>query len=222
MVKGPWGKGALFFLLLAGALAVLRVLAPEMETLTRLADAYLPRGPEGYALYVGGVALMICVAVPRQLLSFVGGYAFGAVEGALLATLGVTLGCVLAFALSRRFGQRPLERRFQDRLHRLNSHVTRSPFLLAMALRLFPSGNNLVFSLLAGASRIAAWPFFAGSLVGYVPQNIVFSLLGSGVRVDPLWRGGLSAVLFGLSCLFALWFYRRYRFELKQADVKNA
>ena len=55
----------------------------------------------GGFLYVCSVAVLICLAVPRQLLSFAGGYAFGPLFGAVFATLGVTLGCVLAFGMSR-------------------------------------------------------------------------------------------------------------------------
>ena len=77
-------------------------------------------------------------------------------------------------------------------------------------IRLFPSGNNLVFSLLAGVSRIPAWPFFLGSCLGYIPQNLLFAMIGSGMRVDEGWRIGLSALLFAASCALGWWLYKRY------------
>ena len=156
------------------------------------------------------MAALICVAVPRQLLSFAGGYAFGPLCGSVLATLGVTLGCVLAFGTARYCGRSFVERRYGDKAAAFNRCAVQRPFILAVLIRLFPSGNNLVFSLLAGVSRIPAWPFFLGSCLGYIPQNLLFAMIGSGVRVDAGWRTGLSALLFAVSCALGWWLYRRY------------
>ena len=91
--------------LLIGAGLALRWLAPQAETVTRWIDVYMPSGYMGGFLYVCSVAVLICLAVPRQLLSFAGGYAFGPLFGAVFATLGVTLGCVLAFGMARYCGR---------------------------------------------------------------------------------------------------------------------
>ncbi len=207
-----WAPAFLLFAALSLLLLVLHRLMPETDFFVGRVDAWLPKGPAGGAVYVCVSACLICLAVPRQLVSFVGGYAFGAVMGSILSTVGVTLGCILAFSLARHFGQGFVERRYGDRLVRFNDLLSESPFLLAVFLRLFPSGNNLVFSLVAGVSRIPAIPFWSGSCVGYLPQNLVFSLLGSGLRLDPLWRFAAGAVLFLLSCVLAWLLYRRFRF----------
>ena len=192
----------LAFLLIAAGI-LLRHLAPQADTLTGWMDRYLPGGYVGGAVYVCSVAGLSCLAVPRQLLSFAGGYAFGALPGALLSTLGVTLGCVLAFGLSRYAGRSFVERRYGDKAEAFNRIVVKRPFVLALLIRLFPSGNNLVCSLIAGVSRIPALPFFLGSCLGYLPQNLLFSMLGSGMRVDAGWRIGLGVALFAASCLLA-------------------
>ena len=161
-----------------------------------------------YALLTAGLS---CLAVPRQILSFAGGFALGAVWGAVFATVGTTLGCALAFLFSRTLGRKRVERRFGPKLARWNRALSRSPFLTGLVLRLLPTGNNLVFSLLAGVSRIAALPFITGSCLGYLPQNIVFSLLGSGISVDPHMRFALSAVLFVFAALLTTLLYKRCR-----------
>lgn len=206
-----WLKCLLLFVSLAGTLGILQWLAPEVAAFTELMDRYLPTGLPGYFLYILLTAGLTCVAVPRQLLSFAGGYTFGVGLGTLLATAGITLGCVLAFSLSRFSGRTFVERRFAGNIVSFNAFLSRAPFTLAVLIRLFPSGNNLLFSLLAGVSRIPAAPFFLGSCLGYIPQNLVFALLGSGIHVDPLWRTGISAVLFVVTSLLGWWLYRRYR-----------
>lgn len=115
--------------------------------------------------------VLICLAVPRQLLSFAGGYAFGPLFGAVFATLGVTLGCVLAFGMARYCGRSFVERRYGGKAAAFNRYAVQRPFILAILIRLFPSGNNLVFSLLAGVSRIPAWPFFLGLVPRVYPSK---------------------------------------------------
>lgn len=200
-----WRGVILLVGLLLAAGILLRYLAPQADTLTGWMDRHMPDGYAGGAVYVCSVAGLICLAVPRQLLSFAGGYAFGALPGALLSTLGVTLGCVLAFGLSRYAGRSFVERRYGDKAAAFNRAVVKRPFVLALLIRLFPSGNNLACSLIAGVSRIPALPFFLGSCLGYVPQNLLFSMLGSGMRVDAGWRIGLGVALFAVSCLLAWW-----------------
>ncbi len=198
-----WRGVLLLVILLIAAGVLLRYLAPQADTLTDWMDRYMPEGYAGGAVYVCSVAGLSCLVVPRQILSFAGGYAFGALPGALLSTLGVTLGCALAFGLSRYAGRSFVERRYGDKAAAFNRTVAKRPFVLALLIRLFPSGNNLACSLIAGVSRIPTLPFLLGSCLGYVPQNLLFSMLGSGMRVDAGWRIGLGVALFVVSCLLA-------------------
>jgi len=82
---------------------------------------------------------------------------------------------------------------------------------MTLLIRFLPFGSNLVTNLAAGVSRVPAFPFFAGSAIGYLPQTVVFALLGSGVAVDPELRFGLSAVLFAASGAVGVYLYRRFR-----------
>lgn len=220
--KEAWRALALLVGLLLAAFALLRWLAPGADTLSRWTEAYLPAGVWGWAAYVAASSLLMSLAVPRQAVSFVGGCAFGALPGALLSTLGATLGCMIVFGASRCLGRSFVERRYGGRARKLNAVLVRHPFLLAFALRLFPSGNNWLSSLLAGVSRIPSLPFFLGSCLGYLPQNIIFSLLGSGMRIDMPWRTGLGLVLLGLSCVLAAWLYKRYGAFLRPCQGRDA
>ena len=49
------------------------------------------------------------------------------------------------------------------------------------------------------------------TLLGSLPQTVVFVLVGSGMRLDGPWRTITAAVLFGLSALVGLWLMRRVR-----------
>jgi uncharacterized membrane protein YdjX (TVP38/TMEM64 family) len=82
---------------------------------------------------------------------------------------------------------------------------------MALVLRLAPFTNNLASNLAAGVSGVRPVPFFAGSSLGYLPQTVVFALLGSGFALDPGLRMGLSVALFVVSSVLGIWLWRRYR-----------
>lgn len=210
----PWAKAAV----LAGGLALaglaLRALgaAPGAEWV----DLYVrDQGLVGEALFVGAAAAATLVGVPRQAVAFLGGYAFGAALGVVCALLAQLLGCAAAFGWARLVGrdwaERRLAGRFGPRLRPLVETLRGHPFGAALALRLFPVGNNLALNLLAGMSGIAFFPFLAASAVGYLPQTVVFALLGKGVRVDGAWQIGVAAAGLALSVALGLWLMRRHR-----------
>lgn len=203
------GVIALAVLLIGTGLA-LRWLASQAETVTRWMDVYMPNGyMEGF-FYVCSVAVLTCLIVPRQLLSSTGGYVLGPLCGAVFVTLDVTLDCVLVLGVARCCGRPSVERRYGDKATIFNRYAAQYPFILAILTRLFLSGNNLVFSLLAGVSRIPAWPSSLRSCPGYIPQGLLFAIIENGIRVDEGWRTRLSTLLFAASCALGWWFYRRY------------
>ncbi len=183
---------------------------------TAWVDAYVrDEGLLGEAVFVLVAALATAVGVPRQSVAFLGGYAFGVVVGSALALAAQLLGCALAYlwarAVGRGWAERRLNGRFGPRLRPLVETLRANPFSAALALRLLPVGNNLALNLLAGLSGIAAMPFFAASALGYLPQTVIFALLGKGVRVDGTWQMALAVGLFAVSAALGLWLLRRHR-----------
>lgn len=169
----------------------------------------------GEALFVAAAALGTAVGVPRQVAAFLGGYAFGTVLGTGLALAGQLLGCAVAFFWARLVGrgwaERRLAGRFGHRLRPVRDALAGSPFGATLALRLLPVGNNLALNLLAGMAGLPAGPFLAGSAIGYLPQTVIFALLGKGVRVEGAWQLALSVALLGVSVGLGLWLLRRHR-----------
>ncbi len=188
-------------LLLAGLVALGvagRALAPGLL-------AHAEPTLRGAATLVAAGAALSAAGVPRQLVAFAGGYAFGLWRGGALALLAQMLGCAADFWFARLAGRFWATRRVAGRRSAgLNRLLAARPFATALTLRLLPVGNNLLLNLLAGASAIPARPFLAATLIGYVPQTAVFALAGSGVQVDRTVQLGLAAALFALSAALGL------------------
>lgn len=212
-------------LLLAGGLAAAGWILRELGAVpgTDWVDAHVrDAGLRGEALFLLLGAALTAAGLPRQAVAFLGGYAFGAALGTALALGAQLLGCAAAFLWARAVGQgwaeRRLAGRFGPRLRPVVDTLRAHPFGAALALRLFPVGNNLALNLLAGVSGVRTGPFLAASALGYLPQTVVFALLGKGVRVDGAWQLALSAALLALSVALGLWLARRHRGRLAPED----
>lgn len=172
-------------------------------------------GVRGEAVFILLGAALTAAGAPRQGIAFLAGYAFGALTGTILALIAQLGGCALAFAWARLVGrgwaERRLAGRFGHRLRPLRDQLGAAPFSATLALRLLPIGNNLALNLLAGMSGIAAAPFLAASALGYLPQTIIFALLGKGVRVDGVWQLSLAAVLLAGSIGIGFWLLKQNR-----------
>ncbi|MGE4296463.1 MAG: TVP38/TMEM64 family protein [Desulfovibrionaceae bacterium] len=205
-------KGFILLATLAGIMFGLKHLGVEDAFNTAWVDTYLrDKGLAGQLLFIAFATGFTAVGLPRQIVSFLAGYAYGFLHGTLFATVGTALGCALSFYYARLLGQEFITRRHGRRIARVNAILRQSPFAMTLVIRFLPVGSNLLTNLVAGVSTVPALWFLLGSGLGFIPQTAIFALLGSGVRVDPVWRTGLSVALFILSSLIGYLLYRRHR-----------
>ena len=168
-------------------------------------------GVNGALLFLLMGGLFTAIGLPRQIIAFLGGYAFSVGLGTLLGTLAALLGCILSFGYARLFAKGLLRARLGERAGRFDRFIHDHPFSMTVLVRLLPVGNNLLTNLAAGISSIRPKHFFSGTLLGYLPQTLVFALVGSGVHIAPALKLALAAVLFLISGALGAWLYRRFR-----------
>jgi len=121
------------------------------------------------------------------------------------------LGCILSFAYARFFGKGLLRARLGERAVRFDRFIHDHPISMTVLIRLLPVGSNLLTNLAAGISSIRPAYFFSGTLIGYLPQTLVFALVGSGVQIAPALKISLAVGLFLISGVLGVWLYRRFR-----------
>ena len=204
-------KAFLFFFALSAMIFLIHFLDIQAFDEAAIDARIRSNGLRGIILYIAITAIGSSMGVPRQALSFLGGYAFGAIAGTIYATLGTTLGCACAFFFARFFARKLISKKFATPMKRLDAFLSRAPFTMTLVVRFLPVGNNALTTLLAGVSSIPGRWFIIGSFLGYIPQTLIFSLLGSGIRVDPFWRVTTSAILFVIATLIGYLLYRRHK-----------
>lgn len=163
----------------------------------------------GYFFVIG--VLTTAIGLPRQIVAFSGGYVFGLFFGFLIAALATFGGCILAFYYSRFFGRKLVQHLFPAKLKKFDGFVRDNPLLKILFIRLFPVGNNLLTNLIAGISSIKKSRFFIGSFLGYLPQTLIFSLLGSGLTLDSQWQVGISVLLMIIVSLIGIYLFNKMK-----------
>ncbi|MGH7107224.1 MAG: TVP38/TMEM64 family protein [Acetobacteraceae bacterium] len=179
--------------LTAGALAL--DLLPFKEFLTQGTGA----APTDAAWFILLGAIACAVGVPRQIVAFAGGYVWGLGAGLALALAAQIVGAAADLFWARLIARDWVQARLRGRIQRLDRMLSRRPFAATLALRFMPIGNNLLLNLLAGVSAVPATGFLAGSLIGFVPQTVIFALLGSGSRIAQETEIALGVALFVVS-----------------------
>ncbi|WP_371195106.1 TVP38/TMEM64 family protein [Glaciecola sp. SC05] len=178
------------------------------------------QGIQGAVYFVVVATMLTACGAPRQVMAFLGGYAFGFVSGALLATLATVLGCMLAFFASKLLIRPFIRKRFARKAKQIDSFLHYHPFRKTIIIRLLPVGSNIMTNLLAGTTSVKASAFFVGSALGYLPQMVIFALLGKGLFIGSEWKIAVSILLLLVSSFMSVSLYKKYRRE--EASLPNA
>jgi len=183
-------------------------------------DAHIRhQGLSGVFNFVGFCALFTACGFPRQFAAFLGGYAFGFVEGTILATVATSLGCIISFYTAKIIARPIVRKRYPAKIKAIQAFLNHQTFKKTIIIRLLPVGSNLITNLVAGVARINVKAFVFGSFIGYFPQMIVFALAGSGVEVMSFWKLTISIVLFIISSILSGYLYRDYKKNHKKDDA---
>jgi uncharacterized membrane protein YdjX (TVP38/TMEM64 family) len=187
----PWGRGATF------------------DRVARLQQWLAQWGVWAWLVFAAVGTGLVSIGLPRIILAAVGGAMFGVVLGTLWSTVAAALAILAPFLYSRHLGRELVARRMGRRLLRFDDLLGEHGFMVVMLIRLCPVGNNFLTNYLAGVTAIPLGTFLAASFLGYLPQSLIFALLGSGFTDHPHLRmwGGIALLV--VSSLFFIWYFRR-------------
>ena len=182
-------------------------------------DAHVKnQGLIGIAYFILFCTVTTGAGLPRQLAAFLGGYAFGITNGALLATFGATLGCIVSFYFARLLAKSFISKKFPKKIKGINQFLQHKAFTKTIIIRLLPIGSNLATNLVVGVTHTKGSHFIAGSFIGYLPQMIIFAIAGSGVEVLSWWKIALSVLLFIISSLLSIRLYQQYKMDQRTRE----
>ncbi len=153
---------------------------------------------------VSGIS--IALGTPRSLIAILAGSVFGFWLGLLLAELSSLIGAGIAYLYSR-WARQTLLSSVMERFHKIQGYVEAHSFITVFLLRQMPVPGFLV-NLFLGLLNVKAKIFFMASALGFLPQNIIFTLYGTGLKQDFVFNAGLAS---GFLILFSILFYLLYQ-----------
>jgi len=167
------------------------------------------QGTSGIVVFVIGGAMLTGIGMPRQLVALCAGYGFSLLEGLALAIVSVSCGALITFTFSRKVARPWVRQRYPDATNRVDSFIHNQPMLKIITIRLAPVGTNMLTNLAAGSTALPASVFFFASLIGFLPQTLIFVLIGSGLAIDSQQRLLVALALAVVSLLLCWFIYKR-------------
>lgn len=141
-------------------------------------------GWTAHAVFLLVTAGAVMMGVPRLAFCSAAGLIFGFGEGLVLSLVGSTLGSYGAFILSRHGFRRAAEAR-AEKWPWLKT-ILKKPSVMRVfwARQLMVPG--IVLNVLIGMTPVRHSRFLLGTSLGYLPLNIAFSLVGSGLGKESI------------------------------------
>ena len=160
------------------------------------------------AVFLFGGALAITLGIPRSVVSILGGLAFGLFGGILLALLSALLGSMVIFLLTKWLGRPLFKQKVGEYLKAIEDHTKTDGFLMVIILRQLPL-TSLLINVLIGLTSISMGIFVLGSIVGLLPETIIFALYGSSLHESFILRVSIASTLWILLIVLIRLFFRR-------------
>ncbi|SCY07353.1 TVP38/TMEM64 family protein [Microvirga guangxiensis] len=135
---------------------------------------------------LGGFALVYVTAVTLSLpasafLTTIGGYLFGWLLGAAVASVAATLGATNIFLIARTSLGQPLLRRAGSRIQSLAAGFRKQAFSYLLFLRLLPVMPFWLTNLAAAFFGMRLTSYVLATYLGMVPICFAFAFAGSGL-----------------------------------------
>jgi uncharacterized membrane protein YdjX (TVP38/TMEM64 family) len=168
----------------------------------------IPKNYFGATLLFLILLLATSIGLPRQIAAFSSGYLFGVLPGTVIATLAAIAGCSLTLILSQCFLHNFITKKYYKQTDQIGLFFAQQTFTKALIIRLLPAGSNFITNVIAGVVKVPRKAYLLGTGIGFIPQMFIFSLAGSGVRLENNHHIILSVGLCLIAFLLGSWLYR--------------
>lgn len=141
------------------------------------------------ARHIGPVAIVVLMALaivvsplPSGPVAMAAGAIYGAIEGAMLSSVGAVLGAMIAFNLSRHFGRGAVASLSSPLAIWICRPRSQTKLMaLVFASRLIPFISFDAISYTAGLTNLTQTRFAIATSLGVIPMAFAFAAMGTGV-----------------------------------------
>jgi uncharacterized membrane protein YdjX (TVP38/TMEM64 family) len=189
----------------------------EMDLLNRLFERHWA---VAWPIFVITGVVYTALGGPRQLLAFSCGYLMEGLAGALLSTALTGFGALLAIYWVRNIGMERMLKRHGEHVVFIRRLLAQDTWLWICTVRLMPIGSNLATNIAVALARLSIPAVFWGSLLGYLPQMLLFSFVGAGLAVQDEQQLWISLLMLVLSTALVLYLYH-HGFKQRLQEIRG-
>jgi len=156
--------------------------------------------------------------IPGQVMYITAGYLFGSVMGIIYSYFSVFFASLFVFYFSRKYGRKFIKKYVHIRDFTHLDHFIKKKGLMALILsRMIPFFPTDAINFVSGVSKLSYKEFFIGTLIGLVPNIVIFGIFGHRLAIGKLdlWL----VVLILLSLLFGIFYM--FRHQMKMFFIKE-
>ncbi|MGO1119103.1 TVP38/TMEM64 family protein [Rhodovibrionaceae bacterium A322] len=171
--------GGTAFWLAFGEYLSFEMLKSNRETLT----AYVAENQVSAALiFMAIYALVVAFSIPGGvIMTLLGGFLFGNIEGTILVTFAATLGSLAVFLAARTAFADYFHSKVGHLLHRLEEGFQENALSYLLFLRLVPLFPFWLVNIVPAFLGVSTRVYFIGTLIGIIPGTFVFVSVGNGL-----------------------------------------
>jgi uncharacterized membrane protein YdjX (TVP38/TMEM64 family) len=164
----------------------------------------------GFAFVLIQALQVVFAPVPGEITGFVGGFLFGKIWGVLLSTIGLTLGSIGAFAITRVFGLRFVEKVVKtEYIEKFNYFVTHKGLYLTFIFFIIPGFPKDSLCYLLGLTRMRRTDFVLMNVFGRLPGTLILTLQGDALR-NGQFQAFFALLLLSALLMVVLYFAKAY------------
>ena len=150
------------------------------------------------AIFFFGYIAVTALSLPgAAFLTLLAGAIFKLFVGLILVSFASSIGATLAFLVSRYFLGEGLQKRYGDKLAKINEQMEKEGAFYLFAMRLVPLIPFFLINLLMGLTKIKPLTFYWVSQTGMLAGTIVYVNAGTQLASIDSPEGILSPVLIG-------------------------
>ena len=125
---------------------------------------------------------MTSLSIPgAAILTLAAGGIFGALAGTIIVSFASTLGATIAFLISRFLLGDYLQKKYNNKLAKINHNLQENGNFYILTLRLIPIFPFFVINTILGLTKIKLRNFYIFSQIGMLPGTFIFVYAGSNL-----------------------------------------
>lgn len=170
------------------------------------------------------IVATVCFIPITVLMTILGGFLFGGVNGALYASLAATIGGSILFLLVRHFFADIVRKKYAHKFKRFRAMLQMHGARYLLCLQISPITPTFFINLFMGLTRVPLWTYVWTSFIGMLPGSCIYALAGQKLQLITTVEDVMPPMLFFILLVLSLFglvpiIFRHYGNQVEKVNL---